>query len=168
MKEWLLGVLAAAFLVSILNAMGGNWPGQEIRRLVSGLLLTLAVFRPMGNLDLTIPELEVFRAEGEAAAEAGLEQADKMRHQHITQSYCAYILTKADGLGLQAEAEVAVGENGFPQTVTIRACASPGERQELTGMIVRELGIEKEAVVWIDPYQSSESMPFCEHTNIPS
>ena len=104
----------------------------------------------------------------EAAAASGLEQADELRLARITEGYEAYILTKAAGLGLDAQALVTVGERGYPESVTICAAASPGERQELTGAIARELGIEREAIAWIDPYQSSESMPFGEHTNIPS
>lgn len=168
MKGWLLGIVAAAFLVSILNALGGRGAGQGTRKLVGGILLTLAVFRPLGDLELTIPELEDFRFDAEEAVNAGVEQVDEMRHAVITERYCAYILTKAAALGLEAEVEVTVGEKWYPEAVVIRAAASPGERRELTGIIVRELGIEKEAVVWIEPYQSSESMPSCEHTNIPS
>lgn len=168
MKAWLLGIVAAAFLVSILNAVGGRGAGQGTRKLVGGILLTLAVFRPLGDLELTIPDLEEFRLDGDAAVAAGLEQADAMRLARISEGCRAYILSKAAALGLEPEVEVTVGENGFPEALTIRASASPGERQELTGIIVRELGIEKEAVVWIDPCQSSESMPSCEHTNIPS
>ena len=168
MKGYLLGIVAAAFLVSLLNALGGSGAGQEARRLVGGILIALAVFRPLGKLDITLPELDEFQLAAEAAAASGLEQADELRLARITQEYEAYILTRAAELGLDAAAEVTVGERGYPESVTIRAAASPGERQELTGAIARELGIEREAIVWIEPHQSSESMPFGEHTNIPS
>lgn len=168
MNGYLLGVVAAAFMVSLLNCLGGRGAGQGTRRLVSGILLTLAVFRPLGNLELTLPELEEFRFDAEAAVSAGLEQAESLRLQRITEHYGAYILTKAAALGLEAQVQVTVEGNGYPDAVTITAAASPAERQELTDILVRELGIEKEAVAWIDPYQSSESMPSCEHTNIPS
>lgn len=168
MKGYLLGIVAAAFLVSLLNALGGRGAGKEARRLVGGILVALAVFRPLGKFDITLPELDGFQLAAEAAAASGLEQADELRNQRITEGYEAYILTKAAGLGLDAQALVTVGESGYPESVTICAAASPGERQELTGAIARELGIEREAIAWIDPYQSSESMPFGEHTNIPS
>ena len=168
MKEYLLGIIAAAFAISLINCLCGRGAGLGTRRLVSGILLTLAVFRPLGNLELTFPEPEEFRFDAEEAVSAGMEQADSMRLQRITERYCAYILTKAAALGLEAEVQVTVGEDAYPDAVTVTAAASPVERQELTGILVRELGIEKEAVVWIDPYQSSESMPSCEHTNIPS
>lgn len=168
MKGYLLGIVAAAFLVSLLNALGGSGAGKEARRLVGGILVALAVFRPLGKIDIALPELDGFQLAAEAAAASGLEQADELRIQRITEGYEAYILTKAAVLGLDAQALVTVGESGYPESVTICAAGSPGERQELTGAIARELGIEREAIAWIDPYQSSESMPFGEHTNIPS
>lgn len=163
-----MGIVAAAFLVSLLNALGGTGAGQGMRRLVGGILLTLAVLRPLGRINVTIPELDEFSYDAEKAVTAGMEQADDLRFQRITEAYDAYILTKAAALGLEAATEVTVKENGCPESVTIFAAASPVERQELTGIITRELGIEKEAVVWIDPYQSSESTPSGKHTNIPS
>ena len=104
----------------------------------------------------------------QTAVADGLDQANKMRSACITEGYTAYILNKAAAEGLDAQVHVEAGEEGYPETVTIHAKASPLQRQELTGVLVRELGIDKEAVEWIDPYQSSESMPSCEHTNIPS
>lgn len=168
MKEYLLGIIAAAFLVSVLNALGGKGAGQGTRRLVGGILIALAVFRPLGKFDIRLPELDGFRSDAEAAAASGLDQAQELRIQRITEGYEAYILTKAAGLGLDAQVEVTAGEDGYPESVTIRTAASPGERQEMTQVIVRELGVGREAIAWIDPHQSSESMPFSEHTNIPS
>ena len=166
MKAYLLGVIAAALLVSVLNTLGGA--GQGTRKLVGGLLVALAVFRPLGELELTIPELEQYRRDAQAAVEDGQNQASLARAERISEDCGAYILTKAAELGLQAEVEVTLGTEGLPEAVTIRAAASPAERQELTTALVRELGIEKEAIAWIDPYQSSESTASLEHTNIPS
>ena len=168
MKTYLLTIVAAAFLVSLLNALGGNGAGQGMRKLVGGVLLTLAVFRPLGTMELTVPEWDEFRMDADSAVASGIEQAEEERLLRITERFDAYILTKAAELGLEAEADVTVGEDGYPQSVTVRAAASPAERQELTGILVRELGIEREAVAWIGQYQSSGSITSSEHTNIPS
>ena len=168
MKAYLMSIIAAAFLVSLLNCLGGTGAAQGMRRIVGGLILTLAVFRPLGTVELKLPRTEQFRTDAQAAVADGLEQANRMRSACITEGYTAYILNKAAAEGLDAHVHVEAGEEGYPETVTIHAQASPLQRQELTGVLVRELGIDKEAVEWIDPYQSSESMPSCEHTNIPS
>lgn len=168
MKAYLMSIIAAAFLVALLKALGGTGTGQGMLRLVGGILLTLTVFRPLEVLELKLPQTEHFRSDAQAAVSDGLEQAESMRNACITEGVQAYILNKAAAAGLDAQILVEVGEEGYPESVTVRATASPLQRQELTGVIVRELGIDKEAVIWIDPYQSSESMPSCEHTNIPS
>lgn len=159
MKAYLLGIVAVAFLVSMLNTLGRDRAGKGTRKLVGGILLTLAVFRPFGTLELTVPDADAIRFHAESAVSAGLEQAEEERLRRITGGYDAYIWNKAAELGLDAEVQTTVGEDGMAVSVSIRAAASPTERQELTGTLIRELGIEKEAVVWIDPYQSSESMP---------
>ena len=168
MREYLLSIVAMAFLVSVLNAIGGSGTGKGMRKLLGGILMTLAVFRPIGSIDLTIAPTEDFHFDAQHAVSAGVAQADEMRRRCITQELSAYILTKAAALGLEAETVVTVGADGYPEAVTVIAFASPAERQELTGLLVRELGIEREAVAWIDPHQSSELTPSCEHTNIPS
>ena len=168
MKGYLMGIVAAAFLVSLLRALGGSGAGEGMRRLVGGLLLTLAVFRPLGTLELTIPDLREYQLAAEAAVSDGIAQAEDARIERISADLGAYILTKAAQLGLEPEVQVIRGEGERPECVVITATASPDERQRLTGVIVRELGIEREAVSWIDPYQSSESMPSSQHTNTPS
>lgn len=168
MKEYLLGIIAAAVLVSLLKALGGAGAGEGIRKLVGGLVLVLAVFQPLGTLDLSIPDLREYQLAAEAAAADGLDQARNARIERISADLGAYILTKAAALGLEPEVEMILGEEERPTNIRITAAASPNQRQALTGVILRELGMEKEAVTWIDPYQSSESTPSSEHTNTPS
>lgn len=163
-----MGIIAAAFLVSLLKALVGSGAGEGMRRLVGGLVMTLAVFRPLGSLELTMPDLREYQLAAEAAVSDGTAQAEEARMERITAELDAYILTKAAQLGLDPEVQVILGEENQPECVVISAAASPDERQRLTGLIVRELGIEREAVSWIDPYQSSESMPSSQHTNTPS
>ncbi len=167
MREYLLGIVAAALLVSTLHALGGQGAGEGVRRMVGGILLTLAVFRPLGQLDFQIPDLQEYQSAADAIAAEGISQAEEARRECISSELGAYILTKADDLGLQAEVEVILGEEEFPERILITAAAAPGARQELTDLIVRELGVERETVTWIDPYQSKESTPYSEHTNTP-
>ena len=155
MKEYLLGIIAAALLVSVLNMLGGGGAGQGMRRLVGGILLTLAVFRPLGQLPLELPDWKEYQTAAAAAAAEGISHAQEAKRQRISDDLAAYILTKAAALGLEPEVEVILGEDDCPARIILTAAASPVERQSLTGTVVRELGLEKEKVTWIDPYQSS-------------
>ena len=62
----------------------------------------------------------------------------------------------AAGLELELSVRVELGEDLTPEAVTLTGAASPLERQRLTDSIAGDLGIGKEAVIWIDPHQSSE------------
>ena len=91
-----------------------------------------------------------------AAARAGAEQAKEEQARIITEACEAYIWNKAAGLELELSVRVELGEDLTPEAVTLTGAASPLERQRLTDSIAGDLGIGKEAVIWIDPHQSSE------------
>ena len=109
-----MSIIAAAFLVSLLNCLGGTGAAQGMRRIVGGLIMTLAVFRPLGTVELKLPRTEQFRADAQAAVADGLDQANRMRSACITEGYTAYILNKAAAVGLDAQIQVEVGEEGYP------------------------------------------------------
>lgn len=151
-----MGILCAAFLVSLLFAIGGEGAGKGVRKLVGGIFLALTVFRPLGGLELPEFSLERFQADAEAVAEDGISRADFARKDIITDACEAYILSKAAELGLEPEVLVTLDSEGLPCTVVLTVSASPSERDTLSGWITKELGLRKEDVKWIDPYQSSE------------
>jgi hypothetical protein len=155
MKVYAMTVICAAFTLSLLSAIAPEGPGKGTRRLTGAVFLVLAALLPLGKAKL--PELDLSRIvrEGECATQDGREQYEAALSGCITDEVEAYILTKAAALGLEPEVEVILGEDDCPARIILTAAASPVERQSLTGTVVRELGLEKEKVTWIDPYQSS-------------
>ena len=156
MRDYLLGLICAAFLVSLIFAISGDGAGKGIQKLIGGIFLALVVFRPLGNAELPELSLEQYRLDAEEAAAAGKNQADAARMEFITEACEAYILSKAAELGLEPKIQVTLDADGIPCAVKLTANASPSERESLCGCITRELGLGKEDVIWIDPYQSSE------------
>lgn len=156
MREYVLGILCAAFLASLIFTIGGEGPGKGTRKLIGGMFLALAVFRPMGGLELPDLSLVQYRIDADAAVAAGTAQAENARTEFITEACGAYILSKAAELGLEPEIQVSLDEKGMPCAITLTASASPSEREHLSGCITRELGLGKEDVIWIIPHQSSE------------
>ena len=50
LREWLLGVVAAALAVSLAQSLTPDGTVKRVGRLVGGLVLLLAVVRPLGAL----------------------------------------------------------------------------------------------------------------------
>ena len=155
-SNMLFTVIMLFFYYSIGTSLERVWGDYKYNVFIfRGILLTLAVFRPLGQLPLELPDWKEYQTAAEAAAAEGISQAQEAKRQRISDDLAAYILTKAAALGLEPEVEVILGEDDCPARIILTAAASPVVRQSLTGTVVRELGLEKEKVTWIDPYQSS-------------
>lgn len=146
MRAYLMGVLCAAFICSIVSSVGGA--GQGTRKLLCGVFLALSLLHPLGSLDLPELSLDPFLDEAEEAVENGQTQAQSARNDIITDSLEAYILTKASELDLTVEAEVTLTADGLPDSVTLSGLASPSEREQLSGAITAALGLGKEDIRW--------------------
>lgn len=154
MKAYFMGILCAAFLCSLICAIGGS--GQQLRRLICGVILALAVFRPLSAPELPELSAEPFLSDAQAAVAEGTAQADAAKKEIITRSLEAYILTRAEELGLTLRVQLTVHDDGTPAELILSADASPAERDTLIRILSRDLGIGREDIIWKDPYQSSE------------
>lgn len=149
-----MGVICAAFLCAVVNSIGG--PGQGTRRLISGIFLALSLLHPLGSLELPELTLDSIRRDAASIIEDGTAQAADAKNEFITDALEAYILTKAEELGLAVEASVTLSPEGTPKAVELTGTASPSERDALLDELSRELGLGKEALTWKQVYQSSE------------
>lgn len=154
MREYLLGVICAAFLCSIVNAIGGE--GRGTRKLVSGVFLALALLHPLGTLDLPDFPLDPILRKAEEATLTGEAQANAARNEIITEAVEAYILTEAEALGLTLEVHVALSPDGTPVCVTLSGPASPSERETLSSHLTKTLGLRKEDLYWTSYPQRDE------------
>lgn len=154
MKAYLMGVVCAAFLCSIVSALSETRGG--ILKWLCGIFLVLALLHPLGTLELPRMSADPFLKEADMVVSEGSEQARAARNEIITESLEAYILTKAAEHGLTVEVSVCVQEDGMPASVTLAGTASPQERDALIRAITNGLGIGKEDLIWSELYQSSE------------
>lgn len=153
LSGYLMRLVCAAFLCALIGTVAGSSRG--IRRLITGIFLTLTALSPVGELDL--PDLDPDRlyADAHAAVRDGTERADEMRADIISEACEAYIWNKAAEMGLEPEICLVLDQDGMPSSVVLTGNASPMERQKLMQMIVQDLGVRREDVIWKDPYQSS-------------
>lgn len=153
LSAYLLRVICGALVCALVD---GICRSSGLRRLTAGVFMMLTLLGPLGDFSLTELDLDHIRTEAQAAVRTGTGQMKKAQDAIITQSLEAYIWNKAADLGLQLQVCVTLDTQGLPQTVELTGTASPSDRQMLSAWIVRELGLGKEALVWISPHQSNE------------
>ena len=152
LRSWLLSVTACAVLISIAQQLANDGAMKKIVRFVGGMVLMLAMLRPLLSLSFDLPALdgESYREAVEALKETlSAEQEDALRERIAAQTQ-AYIEDKASSLGLSVRAEVQTAlRDGvpFPDSVTLYGENSAA----LSAYIVQELGIAEENQLWIEP-----------------
>ncbi|MCI6729760.1 MAG: hypothetical protein SOY32_08275 [Candidatus Faecousia sp.] len=151
LRQYILSVTAAAFLCAVIKSIAADKPGQKkILGLVCGIFLLATALRPLGLLQL--PGLEdpagPYRQEAEQAVAQAEEQANAHLEAIITEQTEAYILDKADTLGVRLEVQVEVNEELVPWQVTLQGQVSPYAKSRLGSSIARDLGIPEERQVW--------------------
>ena len=148
-RQWLLGVVSCAFLVSLADQLAPEGAPRGIVRFCGGLVLILCMLRPLGGTELSelAPDVGGL-AEGRAAL-AERYEADNNRALAgvIEERTGAYIEDKARELGLSVTAEVEAREEGgaiLPDRVTLFGT----ENEALTALIESELGVGRERQEW--------------------
>ena len=121
-------------------------------RLVSGLLLALAILRPLAGSGWDGLEAAAgnFSLQSEAQAEIYRKNQQEALSAIIEEKTEAYILDKANRLGLECTVQVTVaaGESGIPLpvSVTVRGAYSPA----LAECMEEEVGIPAQKQFWLE------------------
>lgn len=118
LRTWLLGVVLTAFAAGIAQKLVPKGREQAVVRLVSGLLLTIALLRPFSEISWDTVSIEA----GNFRRQYQLQEERYRTDQHntlcaiIAEKTEAYIWDKATGLGLSGEVSVQVTdrESGIP------------------------------------------------------
>lgn len=144
-REWLLGVLCAAVLAALADRLSPQGAAGKIGRMAGGLLLLIAVVRPVVQADLSVlasASLPVWEEIGEAAwAETDMGLLENI----IGEETGAYILDKAEELGIPCtRVEVTCEEKDgvpYPSSVRISGPIGEAQRRALSRTIEADLAI---------------------------
>ena len=119
------------------------------------VVLIMTVLLPLGALDLSEYSLELakYREMGEQLEEKGSEARDSMSRTVIERECEAYIMDKAEVLGIEL---TAVKVRAFwssegvwvPESAEIRSACTESERKRLSDVIFAELGIAADDQEW--------------------
>lgn len=108
LKDWLTGLIAAAMVLSLLYAMVPKGTMHAIIRFGGGLVLLLAVLRPLLQVD--VEELQVqyrsYQQEVDRQIAVYQEENQAQMASIIEEELSAYISKKAEGMGLSCQVQV--------------------------------------------------------------
>ncbi len=147
LRDWLLGVTAAALAVALAQALTPEGTVKKVGRLVGGMVLLLAVARPLLSLEpgaLSVTAAAWDLSAGEMAVKSGEEAMKSL----IEEKTSAYIVDKGGALGLVCTVDTVAEADGngwpIPWAVTVRGNWTQSQRQALSRILTEELDIPVE------------------------
>lgn len=155
LREYVLSVSAAAVLCGIICGLCGEKSlSGPVVRLICGLILTLAVLRPVIHIRLEdlMYNWDSLRNDSVLKAQEGVDYANQAMGQLIKEKTAAYILDKAGQYDAAIEVEVQVTDDTIPipDQVTVTGHISPYVKEQLQDYIESDLGIPRENQRWIN------------------
>lgn len=147
-RNWLLGITCAAMVLALAENLAPEGGVKRICRLAGGLVLLLAAIGPVVKLDEgELTQLtRQYRIEAEEYGQELTRQQEILYESIIAEETAAYILDKAEGLGISCRVEVTVAwSDGVPQphTAIITGTWTVQQHEELSRIIESELGIAR-------------------------
>ena len=146
-RQWLLGMACTALILAVAESLAPEGGVKKVCRLAGGLALLLAAVSPLLRLDsgMLADVLEGYRAQIRSYEEALAEQNHLFYQTIIEESTAAYIVDKAEEMGISCQAEVTYSydENGVPcpWEVTARGNWTDETREALERLLEDDLGV---------------------------
>ena len=154
MKDYLLGLAAAALSVSILSSFLRKGALRQVFLLAGGVFLTVQVLSPLVRGELSRFSQYLAGMElRQDAMESGIEVENREIMAAIMKEKTeAYILDKAAALGAEVEAEVEVLQGDhypYPWSCVIRGVLNAEQQRQLGFDLEHSLGIAEERQVYL-------------------
>lgn len=152
MKSWLLGIVLTSLAAGLARQLAPKGKEQAMVRLAGGLLLALAILRPLAGGSWEGLEVETggLTLRGEELAGAYRKNQQDAFSAIIAEKTEAYIWDKANRLGLVCTVSVAAapGESGIPLPESVVICGPYSG--ELARWLEEEVGIPAEKQIWLE------------------
>lgn len=153
LQNYLLSVSAAALLMSLLLALLPSGHVKQTAKFTGALLVVLAVVAPVVklNADDLARSIAMLQMEKEQLR-TGVEVKNReILAELIKEQSEAYILDKAEELGLTLSVDITLREEGdypYPIAVTLWGEAAEGDKMLLERIIEQDIGIVRERQEW--------------------
>ncbi len=149
---YLMTLVCAGIAVSLVLSIGGrSGTGGRLCKMLCGMFMVLVAISPLRRIDFSDFDnpLNDYSLLAQAASETGIIQAKDAMLSIISEQTAAYILDKADSMGVSVSAEVEVDPETFhPVFATITGSVTPYEKERISGFLSKDLRIERSAQQW--------------------
>lgn len=157
LRSWVLSLTGAALLSAFALALTPQGRARSAVRLVCGVVTAIALVSPVLDFDFESysMSLAAYRSAADQAAARLEETNDRLSRTIIEEECAAYILDKAQVLGLEMESASVTAKWGdadcwYPYEARLRAGGDELARRYLSDLISSELGIAPERQYWED------------------
>ena len=152
LQRYIVSVCGAAIVVSVIQVLLPKDNGLfRIVKIVCGLFLTVTMLSPM--LRDRVLDMSILKGNWSDSADQFIDSGTKMamdqKNAIIKQRTQAYILEKAESMGLSISTEVTLDpESNQPGCVVLTGNLTPYEKSVLSQYIQQNLAIPKERQQW--------------------
>lgn len=149
-RSWLLGVTCAAMLLALAECLTPEGSVKRVCKLAGGVVLLLAAIGPVAKLEEAdfARITERYQNSAEEYRKALDEETELLYESIIAEKTAAYILDKAEELGMTCQVSVTVGwepdGTARPAAVILHGIWTKEQKETLTQRIASDLGIPAE------------------------
>ena len=153
LRQYIITVIAATIMSKIvLDITEKKGATHSVLKFITGIFIIITVISPFKQ-HTTYDISGYFSDWGVSASEyvqAGEESAKSSKNTFIKEQTQAYILDRADQLGIDVTVEVVLNEDdlSIPKEVYINGSVSPYGKLKLQQIISQELGITEDKQIW--------------------
>ena len=150
LRNWLVGITAAAIVLALADGLMPEGSVKRIGKFAGGLLMMLAIIRPVLSLDYDVlaGSIADYRYEVQEYSTSLEVENERLKKIIIEDRTGAYIRDKAVELGISCTVSVQcrVDENDqlYPASVTVCGDMTQKQMEELMRMIEMDIAIPSE------------------------
>lgn len=155
LRQWIMGLCAASIITACAQTITPTGAVKRVLRLVCGLVLTLVLVSPLGELNVESYALSLaaYRERTAVLTEELNETEKRLNRVYIEEGCAAYILDEAHALGLEGRVEVRAkwrDDCWVPWEVRLHMNSTEEQRRRFAASITGELGIPEERQYWYE------------------
>jgi stage III sporulation protein AF len=152
-REYILSVITAGLLCAIVGKLlNDKGVPATIGKLLTGIIMMISVLAPFAELsaDSVLDLKTEYQTISLDAVQRGEKITSDAMQNSISNSLEAYLLDKAQEMGMELQVEVILSDDLYPipVKVIISGIASPYGKKRMSQIIEANLGVMEENQVW--------------------